>query len=113
MKEIQVAYAEDEEYWPSFDTKKLHYIDDFHNKIYGRKIIEQIGYICFVSGKGIYLELEDRPLEAYVFEYPGPDVLEYLCEMKLFGPTSNAKMWFCGFKYAIDNEDCIAFWHKY
>jgi hypothetical protein len=117
-REIQVAFTDEEDpiicgYWPAWDAKKLNYIGDFYNIVNDKKIIDQIGYICFATKKGIYLELGQSSRHSYVFEHPGPDVLEYLCEMKLFGPEANAKMWYAAFKYALKNEDCLDFWKKY
>lgn len=113
-REISVAYSKDELYWQeAFDLKQIYSIDDIYKKNNnGKLIIECITYICFVSNMGILIEAEKGTF-FYSLQNPGPEILEHLCQANLFGPKANAKMWYCAFKYSLENKSCIAFWEKY
>lgn len=128
MKEISVAYTKDDEFWPFSNGENFHLIESVGDLLYKEghtKLIDNITYVCFVSGKGIYFELFDLktsmndPRKSWtkfnkcLCPKPTPEILEYLCEMKLFSRTANAKMWYSAFRYAVENKECVEFWNKY
>ena len=113
-REIRVAYSKNSEI---FDTniEILNSKEDLYREIDGKKFIDCINYICFISNVGIYIEAEIKQFvhHSYAYKNPGPDLLEYLCEMNFFGREANAKIWYCAFKFSLENKDCVAFWEKY
>jgi len=103
-KEIIVAYTRDPYYWSPGEEvtwASKHWI---MNDV-------DISYILFVVGEGIDFQVANS--NTYYYMKPTPELLDYICNGDFFGPNANAKLWYCSFKYALENEDCRPFWDKY
>lgn len=115
---VSITYSKNEEYWRDFEEKsRLETIEDF------KKLANKVIDVCFISGRGVgflvsteYTTLygmKSSSERRYQFNKLTPKLLEELAEGFFFDKAANAKMWYCCMRYAIENKDCVEFWHKY
>lgn len=116
---VIVHYSKNKEFWRDFgESGKLKTIDDF------KKVASDITDVCFISGCGVGFLVEkeyqgfgfygtkgyDRH---YQFDCLSPALLEGLADGFFFDKEANAKMWYCCFRFAVENPECVDFWYKY
>jgi hypothetical protein len=103
---MSIAYSKNQDVWREFGrTAKLETIEDF------KKVVGEIRDVCFISGCGVGFLTKDYT--HYQFIGLTPKLLEELAEGFFFDKESNAKMWYCCLRYAVENADCAEFWYKY
>lgn len=101
-----IAYSTRQNYWRDFEKEKqLKDVADFE------KIVKTVTDVCFISGCGVGFRTE--AFKFYQFSGLTSEILDELANGDFFDGKSNAKMWYCCLRYALENKDCSDFWHKY